>query len=326
MTKSRPADVFLLSSPRTLSNLFLKLLSGQAGWEESTYFVHDAHHYAQHHFDKCDLESPAEMLQEYLGKLRAGYQGMLTARENAHENNHAIFLKSHIIHITSPWQVYSSFKRGVYPPETFVQLETSLSALPRTNPTMLSDEMLLSFVPIFIIRHPALVVDSYYRARAFTGAADLLQSTTPLSTGARLTKALFCWYMAATDARPAAATAPETGPLPGRKAYPIIVDADDILEGDTMQRLASVIGIDPERIPQQWEARSTGGLEPRKKRFVGDLWESTGIDRSKGSKSLDLEAKFNSWNESYGLEVGKLLADLANSHMEDYLWLKSRKF
>ncbi|KAM3483288.1 hypothetical protein MY8738_003363 [Beauveria namnaoensis] len=67
-------------------------------------------------------------------------------------------------------------------------------------------------------------------------------------------------------------------------------------------------------------------MDPRARPFVKDLWGSTCIDRTKSAKGLDLDAKFRSWNELYGVEEGKTLADLTNNQMEGYLGLKSRKF
>lgn len=86
MAKSRPADVFFLTCPRTLSNLLVKLLSEQTGWEHLGYFLHGAFQYGLGNLTECDVKPAEEKIQEYLTKLRAGYQKMLAARENAHEN------------------------------------------------------------------------------------------------------------------------------------------------------------------------------------------------------------------------------------------------
>jgi hypothetical protein len=85
MTKSRPADVFFLSCPRTLSNLLVKLLSEQAGWETASYHLHDAFQYGLYNLNDRDVERPAENLNQYVEMLRAGYQKMLAAREDAHK-------------------------------------------------------------------------------------------------------------------------------------------------------------------------------------------------------------------------------------------------
>ncbi len=210
------------------------------------------------------------------------------------------------------------------PVQIYHGARTIAFALPRTNPTLLSDEMPLSFAPVFLIRHPALVVESYYRAIDFPSAPDLWRSNAPWSTSLHFTRALFEWYEAAALSSPSAATA-EAGKLSRSKTHPIVVDADDILESDTVQRLAEMIDMDPEQILQQWDAQSTEGLDPGKKRYVKGPWDSTGIDMSKSSRGLDLETKFGSWNELHGVDVGEALADLTKGQMGDYMWLKSRK-
>ncbi|OAA81566.1 hypothetical protein LEL_01111 [Akanthomyces lecanii RCEF 1005] len=226
--------------------------------------------------------------------------------------------------MSNPSRLFSGFRSDMCPFKSTTELEDSLSPSPRTNPTLLSDEMLLSFAPVFLIRHPALVVESYYRAIDFPPAPDLWRSNAPWSTSLHFTRALFEWYEAATLSSPSTVGA-EVGNLSISKTHPIVVDADDILEGDTVQRLAEMIGMDPEQILQQWDAQSTEGLDPGKKRFLKGLWESTGIDMSKSSRGLDLETKFGSWNELHGVEVGEALADLTKRQMGDYMWLKCRK-
>jgi hypothetical protein len=60
MTKSRPADVFFFSCPRTLSNLLVQLLSGQTGWETASYALHDAFQYGLCNLSDRDVEPSAE--------------------------------------------------------------------------------------------------------------------------------------------------------------------------------------------------------------------------------------------------------------------------
>ncbi|KAM3509555.1 hypothetical protein MY10362_000549 [Beauveria mimosiformis] len=327
MTRSRPADVFFFASPRTLSNLLVRLLSEQTGWKEKGYYLHDAYQYMQLNLSSCDTEFPTESFKTYLEMMRVGHKELLAARENAHENGLAFFTKSHIVELMNPSLLFAGLQSDACPSTVGVELETLLSPASRTNPTLLSDETLLSFVPLFLIRHPALVVDSYYRVKGHPPAAALRRSLLfSYSVGVQLTRALFDWYMAAAASSSASATAASTDMLLGSKGYPIVVDADDLLQGDTVQRLARTIGMDPAQILQQWETQSTDIMDPPGRPYVKGLWESTGIDRTKSAKGLDLEAKFKSWNELYGVEVGKTLADLTNNQMEGYLWLKSRKF
>ncbi|KAM3559654.1 hypothetical protein ARSEF4850_004024 [Beauveria asiatica] len=323
MASSRPADVFFFASPRTLSNLLVRLLSEQTGWKVEGYYLHAAQKYITLNMRSCDAEFSTELVKTYLEMMRVGHKELLAARENAHENGMAFFTKNHIVGLMNPSLFFARLQSDACPSTVGVELETSLSPASRTNPTLLSDEMLLSFVPLFLIRHPALVVDSWYRVHGHPPAAAL---PVPYLWDVQLTRALFDWYTAAAASSSASATAASTNILLGRKGYPIVVDADDLLQGDTLQRLARTIGMDPAQILQKWETQSTDSWPPYDRPFIKDLWSSTGIDTTKSAKGLDLEAKFKSWNELYGVEIGKTLTDLTNNQMEGYLWLKSRKF
>ncbi|KAJ3494245.1 hypothetical protein NLG97_g4199 [Lecanicillium saksenae] len=87
MAKSRPSDVFFFSCPRTLSNLLVKLLSQQKGWEESGYYMHDAFLYALQNFSKTpDGKAEPEHRQEFVRQLRESFNKMEAARETAHNN------------------------------------------------------------------------------------------------------------------------------------------------------------------------------------------------------------------------------------------------
>ncbi|KAM3483287.1 hypothetical protein MY8738_003362 [Beauveria namnaoensis] len=184
--------------------------------------------------------------------MRVGHKELLAARKNAHENGRAFFTKSHIVELVNPSLFFAGLQSDASPSTVSVELQTLLSSASRTNPTLLSDETLLSFVPLFLIRHPALVVDSWYRAKGHPPVVVLRESLlVPYSVGVQLTRALFDWYTVAAASSSVSATAACTNMLLGRKSYPIVVDADDLLQGDTVQRLARTIGMDPAQILQQ---------------------------------------------------------------------------
>lgn len=87
MAKSRPSDVIFLSCPRTLSNLLVKLLSEQQGWEEAGYHLHNAWIYGLEQFShSADAEAPPEKRKEFVRQLREGFAKLEAARETAHSN------------------------------------------------------------------------------------------------------------------------------------------------------------------------------------------------------------------------------------------------
>ncbi|KAM3512698.1 hypothetical protein MY11210_003651 [Beauveria gryllotalpidicola] len=326
MTKPRPSDVFFFSCPRTLSNLLVKLLSQQQGWEGSGYYLHSAYLYALKHFsDSVDAEAPPEKRQDYVRQLREGFAKMEAARETAHRNGNALFLKSHCAQIWEPSCLYEATKKGQFAAE-FTLSDSSSSAPaaapPRTNPTMLPDTYLLSFVPIFLVRHPALMVDSWFRTETRAGhPPDPSLTTRARSQGLGLARALYDWYAAVLESAPA----PAPDRAPGCKGVPIVVDADDVLEGDTVRRLAAAIGMDPAQVLRGWEAQSTEGMAPLDRSYMQGICESTGIDTSKSARRLDLEARYRSWRETYGVEAGEYMVKVTESYLPDYEYMKSKK-
>lgn len=87
MTKQRPSDVLFLSTPRTLSNLLVKMLSQQPGWDESGYYLHDAYVWGLGKMSVSpDMEVGEDVRAELLEKLQAGIDAMVAAREKAHKD------------------------------------------------------------------------------------------------------------------------------------------------------------------------------------------------------------------------------------------------
>ncbi|OAA61519.1 acid phosphatase [Cordyceps fumosorosea ARSEF 2679] len=220
-----------------------------------------------------------ETIRTYLEMLQEGYQGLLESRDEGHQKartGRALFLKTHILDIADPTLFHSDLRRS----STACPPEFTLHSSSPSPPSSSSGTPFSSSTPSGAPRPSR-------RPPTSAGGSGI---TAPHATGARLTRALYEWYLQA-----------------GHRPGPVIVlDADEVLEGDT--------------------ARSSEGLDAKRRRFVGDLWGSTGIDASKSARRLDVEAKFASWREMYGAEADEAMTELATSHMEDYMWLKSRKF
>ncbi|KAM0669279.1 hypothetical protein MY8738_004311 [Beauveria namnaoensis] len=341
MTKPRPSDVFFFSCPRTLSNLLVKLLSQQQGWEGSGYYFHSACIYAVENFScSVDAEAPPEKRQEFVRQLREGFAKMEAARDKAHRNGNALFLKNHCAQIWKPSFLYEATKNGQFAAEFTLDDDDDDDdddAPPRahTNPTMLTDAYLVSFVPIFLIRHPALMVDSWFRASTRAGhPPDPCLTTRARGRGLGLARELYDWYAArllttATSdesrSRSRSSSSPPTPPTPGCKGVPIVVDADDVLEGDTVPRLTAVIGMDPAQVLRGWEAQSTEGMVPLDKSYMQGICDSTGIDTSKSARRLDIDAMYRSWRETYGHEVAEYMVKVTESNLPDYEYMKSKK-
>ncbi|KAM3501775.1 hypothetical protein MY10362_005290 [Beauveria mimosiformis] len=324
MTKPRPSDVFFFSCPRTLSNLLVKLLSQQEGWEGSGYYFHSARMYAVENFS-YSADVPPEKRQEFVRQLREGFAKMEAAREKAHRNGNALFLKNHCSQIWKPSSLYEATKNGQFAAE--FTLDDDASPAAHTNPTMLTDTYLVSFVPIFLVRHPALMVDSWFRTSTRAGhPPDPCLTTRARGRGLGLMRALYDWYVARLmTATSDEEQSPPPPPTPGCKGVPIVVDADDVLEGDTVARLTAIIGMDPAQVLREWEAQSTEGMVPLDKSHMQDLCDSTRIDTSKSARRLDIKAIYRSWRETYGEEVADYMVKVTESYLPDYEYMKSKK-
>ncbi|OAA37498.1 hypothetical protein BBO_07528 [Beauveria brongniartii RCEF 3172] len=257
MTKPHPSDVFFFSCPRTLANLLVKLLSQQQGWKGSGCYFHSARMYAVENFSYLvDAEAPPEKRQEVTPSSSKPLRA-----------------------IWKPSSLYEATKNGQFAAE--FTLDDDAPPAAHTNPTMLADTYLVSFVPIFLVHHPALMVDSWFRA-----STRASHPPDPCLT----TRALYDWYAARLITATSDEEQSPPTPTPGCKGVPIVVDADDVLEGDTVARLTAIIGMDPAQVLREWEAQSTEVMVPLDKSYMQDLCDSTGIDTSKSARRLDIKA------------------------------------
>lgn len=79
--------VFLFSHPRTASNLFIRLVSGQPDWETSDYLFFDSFQYTRDAFDGVTLEDvPESSREEHQSLVENGHRQLedfvCTAMEN----------------------------------------------------------------------------------------------------------------------------------------------------------------------------------------------------------------------------------------------------
>ena len=185
---------------------------------------------------------------------------------------------------------------------------------PRTNPTFLSDNFLASWIPLFLIRHPALSFESWYRAESRACYVDIKNRSWAFYTSYQYSRQLYDWYMSKRGSLQLA-------------GLPIIVDADDIMEqGPTINKLCELLNMNSQMVLYQWEiTQPPSDTTYRKASFMSGLWNSTCIDSSRSARGIDLAAKHKEWQDSFGLITADKLRSLVEEAMPDYEYLKSRK-
>jgi hypothetical protein len=118
------------------------------------------------------------------------------------------------------------------------------------NPTILPDRLWKTLAPVFMIRHPAKQVGSYYKASRVMGEpvdAPELETTTSY----KFTRLHFDYFRRLYQEEH-----PEYG---DRLQWPIVIDGDDVIN-DTegvARRFCEIIQVDPAGVIYKWEQSST---------------------------------------------------------------------
>ncbi|KAK3060813.1 hypothetical protein LTS18_007637 [Coniosporium uncinatum] len=137
-------------------------------------------------------------------------------------------------------------------------------------------------------------------------------------------KELYDWY----SSRPYKTRAE---PLNSKEdPFPIVLDADDIINNKhTVHDLAVTLNLDPNVILYEWDAASPEHLEKQGQvlgAFFGTVEKSCGIITSKGSQGIVLADEFKKWEKEFGVEDANVLLEYAENCMEDYEYLRARRF
>jgi hypothetical protein len=236
------------------------------------------------------------------------------------EQNKAFFLKEHTFYTWEPSGLSQSMW-GVPASRPFTatdKTQTTNNDIPpdasKTNPTIFPDAFVSSFRPIFLIRHPALSFESWYRAESAARHVDISDKAWSFYTTFQYSRAMYDWYLSRATTEDSDST-------------PIVIEADDMMEKrSTMDTLCDLLGMDKACVPHEWDViEAPVGAGCRELKFMSGYWNSTAIDRSKSSRGLDLAGRRAAWREEFGAEVGEELWRLVQAAMPDYEYLKERR-
>jgi len=190
------------------------------------------------------------------------------------------------------------------------------------NLTVFPDEFLHTITPTFLIRHPAVMIPSNFRAArdqaklvAFRRPDSTAGGPSIIETTMRWNRALFDFYTDyfASIGRPA----------------PMVLDADDIMtSGSTlMPKYARAVGLDPAKIRFAWDKGTgdDGKLIPIERRMLSTLLDSSAVDKSKiAGQDLDIDAEAVKWRDEFGEEGGRKLEGWVRDAMPHYLHMRAK--
>jgi hypothetical protein len=191
------------------------------------------------------------------------------------------------------------------------------------NETVLPDEFLKTWLPTFLIRHPALVIPSNYRTcRDLDGPeAAKVEPAHALEMTMHWSRTLFDWYAEQLN-ESATNLHPDVN-------WPIVLDADDImLEPELVIRYAHIIGLDPTKLKFSWKPASMEQLDKMPefaKRILSSLHASAGILEGKTSNNIDIDEEAKKWRIEFGEEEGDKIEKWARAAMPDYEYMKAKR-
>lgn len=327
VSASTPKPVFLLTHPRTASNLFVKILKQYPKISSLDYPFLNTYYFGTDSL--CLRKSPQMDISRHKWQTsdpRHTYQCALEQLEEvlrqAKSHGKTALVKEHIFTILKPAVINGNIEISRQLPRQPSIKCSLVSSQISTNPTLLPDEFMLSFAPIFLIRHPALVFPSWYRVGRKTMGAEVDDAEFPVDASFRWTRILYEWY---ENSWSQAILCPSSS----QRFRPTIIDADDIMEkNQVLKELCDQLGINFGYLTFQWEpmeATKIAQQDPDAAPFLSTLQQSTSVEMDKHSGNLEIDREVLKWQTEFGAEVAQALLRYVELAMVDYLYLKSRR-
>ncbi|PYH75892.1 hypothetical protein BO82DRAFT_359663 [Aspergillus uvarum CBS 121591] len=345
----KPADrVLLITYPRTASNLLVKMLSlpdqpNVVSNERGGYFFWDAFMNERdticsrrpvEQWDPSETANLRHAFQQNLDYIEATSQAALTQGK-------VFFAKEHTLWLAEPAAMtqylatggrshHPSTRLGVQVPKSYLKASattttTSISsaAFSSENFTILPDAYLATWRPTFLIRHPALVFPSFYRA--LQGLEEesfceprMIEPFLELHATLRWTRLLYDWYCGRGNPRPP----------------PLLLDAQDVIHHpEIVAKYCELIGMDPEKVRFTWhqaERRPPAGEEEDHRArgeavMLATLNRSTSLLKDRTPAFVDVGAEKVKWEDEFGSRVAQQMGRWVEDAMPDYEYLWRRR-
>ena len=211
----------------------------------------------------------------------------------------------------SPWTANVPSTYGVKPTHS------------NLNETVLPDEFLQTWIPIFLIRHPALAFPSFYRTMTDIKEEHTAESELPLEMTLHWNRTLYEWYLQHFETLES-----ETG---GEPTWPLVLEADDIITNpDVTKAFCTVVGMDSSKLQFSWAPATQEELaaysNDTSRRMLSTLTASAGVVGGKTAEGLDIDSEAKKWREEFGEEMGKKIENWVRAAIPDYEFMKARRF
>ncbi|KAA8649377.1 hypothetical protein EYZ11_005637 [Aspergillus tanneri] len=327
---------YLLTYPRTASNLLLKILAleDQPNVKSGSYFFLPLHALRlDHGSESTHIEALApDQKQKEIKCMKGCFSRLIQHLTEAEAKNQLTFVKEHTTFLTEPVAKTRAIdgQNSVTDEMPWMLDEQNGLTQPMEgrsvhNETLLSDSFLKTWKPSFLIRHPALAFPSYYRAVVRIGGEDYARSSrmrryNRYMMTLRWTRQLYDFY-----ADHFAATESAQGSCNDCNLWPLVLDADDVITHPTVvAKFCDLVGLDATKLKFKWE-KERQERSPREKAMMSTIDESTGVNPSKATGCVDIDKEAARWKTEFGEDIGQMIDTFVREAMPDYMFLRSKR-
>ncbi|MDI1487044.1 MAG: hypothetical protein OHK93_006307 [Ramalina farinacea] len=338
-----PHPIFLISVPRSGTNLFMHLFSEHPQLVQKDYSFFNAYLYGpenQRGKELIESDNPSGILvggplvEETFQKAYNRLESSIASIIQDQSSPKTVLLKDHTTMLlktsacrflkpdwASPSPKIAKAIESVTSPNPALSSSLRSSGGVMPNPTYLPDGFLEIFSPVVLIRHPAITVASLYGAmlrqqEAPKGDELYEWESHGSQTSPRTQWALWEWYSEKADLAEAGTNQKATNGAGDHldrangamnsHLRPIVIDTDlDLLSqpAETIQYLTQRLSIDPAGIIQSWSPTASASDHPGLTAFKGTLLNSAGMMPPK-TVSDDIQGKeAKKWEADWGKET-----------------------
>ncbi|KAK1217549.1 hypothetical protein PQX77_019794 [Marasmius sp. AFHP31] len=309
--QQRPLRIFLLATPRTRSNLLIQLLGSHPSVVEQQYPFSNAYHFGpERQFSRdIDLGSTGKLEDFSAETYQHAFDELKTLLKKVEGEKRIPLIKEHIFYMMHAQSTYDCLGQSVSTPRTRPSINAGTPEKPSTNMTLLPDEDLLAFTPVFIIRHPARAFPSSLRAHSRSTGGDAFDADFPANATFKISRDLLDWYNASRDRSSRA---------------PVVIDGDKLVN-DTkgqMKTLCERLGLNEDGIQYNWESKEDHGWGKVWDAYYEGIQNSTGVVQTKETLTPPvLNEEVEKWKKEWNPEVAGKLKEMVVSAMDDYDYL-----
>ncbi|KAI2639977.1 hypothetical protein GGS21DRAFT_390077 [Xylaria nigripes] len=325
-TTSQTRRYWLLTSPRTASNLLVRILNiDEQGVRPAShggyFFFMNVLRRIALYFKPTDQWTAEECadVNEDAKKWFNVFQDHIEASEKAGQR---VFVKEHVAFMNS---IYAEAEQMLGYPLKFddsANVEPMRGLTHATHSTLnltcLPDEFLKTWYPTFLIRHPAMVMPSIYRnaqtGMQTNGMGRARYEPYDIEASMKFVRSMHDFYLEHFGKN---------------SQWPLVLDADDIMTSpELVIKYAGLVELDADKLRFSWEKASKAyeeKLYPAERIMLGFLNGSTGVDKSKVAGKINIDAEAAKWRSEFGDEGGRKLERWVREAMPDYEYLYSRR-